>query len=575
MAATTTDLHEVDPTATDDADPTATDDADPTATDPAAEERAALVRTVAAEVLGFDELRPGQLEAADAVLQGHDVLAVMPTGSGKSAVYQIAGALVQGCVVVVSPLLALQRDQVAHVEDRFGGAALLNSTMTPAEYEATLEDLAEGRRRFVLLSPEQLVRDDTRARLAEIGVGLLVIDEAHCIASWGHSFRPAFLRLGECRTALGDPPVLALTATASAPVRREIADELGMVDPAVIAAGVVRPEIALSVHDVRDLDTAEDRVIELCAERTGSGLVYVPTRAACEELAARIATEDRPALGYHGGMAGEDRDAVERRFAESAPCVVVATTAFGMGVDVPHVRFVVHLEPPATLDDYYQELGRAGRDGDPAEAVLVRPMEKASRRRIEGGATTVEAAVLDRVARGLRAAGEPVPATAVAEELDVTATRLMAVVELLSRVEAVHSDEDEGTVAWTGMMPVDEAVAEAEAANQREVTLARTQVEMMTRYLDGQDCRWRTIGAYFGQRVDGPCGRCDRCEAGLPDAAADTASPVEVGAAVVHDTFGPGVVEGASGRTVTVLFEGAGYRTLLADTAADHLRPAG
>lgn len=532
-------------------------------------EREALITTVAEQVLGFDELRPGQMEAADAVLQGRDVLAVMPTGSGKSAVYQITGALVQGCVVVVSPLLALQRDQVAHVEDRFGGAVLLNSAMSAQDYRTALEDLAEGDRRFVLLAPEQLLRGDTRQRLAEIGVGLMVVDEAHCIASWGHSFRPAFLRLGECRRALGNPQVLALTATASAPVRREVTEELGMTDPVVIAAGVVRPEIALSVEDVGDRATAEDRVVARCAEREGPGLVYVPTRAACEELAARIDGPDRPAMAYHGGLPAERRDEVERRFCASEPAVVVATTAFGMGVDVPHVRFVVHLEAPATLDDYYQELGRAGRDGGDAEAILVRPMDKASRRRVEGGTTAVEAATLDRVARGLAADDGPVQVTAVADELEVTATRLTAVVELLSRVGAVASDEDEGTLRWTGAVPVEEAVEQATDANGREVTLARTQMAMMARYLDTPGCRWQLIGTYFGQQVDDSCGRCDRCAAGLPEA--DVAAPVQAGAQVVHEQFGPGVVEGVSGRTVTVLFDDAGYRTLLAETVEDHL----
>jgi ATP-dependent DNA helicase RecQ len=369
------------------------------------EDRRALVRTVASTALGYTELRPGQEEAATAVLAGRDTLAVMATGSGKSAVYQLAGALVDGTTVVVSPLIALQRDQVEAIGDSLGRAAQLNSSLSAVEREQAFADLAAGDLEFVLLAPEQLANAETLERLAGSNPSLFVVDEAHCIATWGHDFRPEYLALGGVIEALGHPTVLALTATAAPPVRREIVDQLGLRDPVVVVAGFERENIHLAVHHAPDPDAARAALLERAAGLEGTGIVYVATRATAEELAGQLEDAGVPAAAYHGGLRRAERDAVHERFVQGGRLVVTATTAFGMGIDAPHVRFVLHLGPPESLDAYAQELGRAGRDGAPAEAVLFRALRGGDERRFTVGSGEIDRTRTDMVREYLETSG--------------------------------------------------------------------------------------------------------------------------------------------------------------------------
>ncbi|MDX6724823.1 MAG: ATP-dependent helicase RecQ, partial [Solirubrobacteraceae bacterium] len=350
---------------------------------PPAEDR---VTRAAREVLGFEALRPGQGEAVESVLGGRDTLAVLSTGSGKSAIYQLAGLFTEGATLVISPLIALQRDQVDGLREQALGAAQLNSSLSQAERAQALADLADDALEFLFLAPEQLSNPEVLDELAAARPSLVVVDEAHCISEWGHDFRPEYLRLGTAIETLGHPTVLALTATAAPPVREEIIQRLGLTDPEVVVRGFDRPNIDLAVERFHDERRQRDALLRRVAEARKPGIVYAATRRATEELAEALRERGVDAAAYHAGLRASAREDVQERFMESAVDVIVATTAFGMGVDKADVRFVFHAHVPDSVDSYFQEIGRAGRDGEPSDAVLFyRPEDLGLRRFFAGG----------------------------------------------------------------------------------------------------------------------------------------------------------------------------------------------
>ncbi len=334
------------------------------------------VSSLASSVFGYSRLRPVQQLALDPVLAGRDTLAVLATGSGKSAVYQLAGLLRGGLTVVVSPLVALQRDQLRGLQDRRlpdgrpVRVAQLNATLHAAEVRAARAAVADGELDFLLLGPEQLTRPATRDLLAGGArhCRLLVVDEAHLVSEWGLDFRPDYLQLADARSLLGMPQVLALTATASPPVQTEITRRLGMTDPAVVVAGFDRPNISLAVQQVHgsaeaDRRRADEAVVRAVRDGTTPALVYAASHRHCVELADRLGRTGLRAAPYHAGLPVGERSATQDAFLGGGLDVVVATSAFGLGIDKPDVRSVVHASPPGSMDEYYQEVGRAGRDG--------------------------------------------------------------------------------------------------------------------------------------------------------------------------------------------------------------------
>ena len=487
-------------------------------------------------------------------------------GSGKSAIYQIAGLLIPGATVVVSPLIALQREQVDDLRARAaGGAAKLNSSIPAAEREAALADLAEDALEFVFLAPEQLAKPDVLDELALARPSLFVVDEAHSISEWGHDFRPDYLRLGAAIEALGRPTVLALTATAAPPVRDEIVERLGLRDPTVVIRGFDRPNIRLAVvrhqHEERKLRALREHV----AAATPPGLVYVATRRAAEELAEALAEDGLRAAPYHAGLRAGERDATQQRFMDDELDVVVATTAFGMGVDKPNIRWVVHAEIAESLDAYYQEIGRGGRDGEPAEAVLFYRAEDVGLRHFfAGGQLDVAeiATVLEAVADG------PVEPGALQQATELSHTKLATAIARLEEVGAVEVRPD-GEVAPTAHAPSRRAAIEAAAAaedNRR--TLDRSRVEMMRGYAETDGCRRAFVLSYFGEPFTPPCGNCDNCLAGR-GAIAPHEGPFAIGSRVAHDGWGEGVVQRYDDAAVVVLFDDVGYKTLALDVVLE------
>jgi ATP-dependent DNA helicase RecQ len=530
------------------------------------------IERVAREAFGFDALRPGQREAIEAVLDGRDALVVMSTGSGKSAIYQIAALLTPGATVVVSPLIALQRDQVEDLTERAaGGAAQLNSTMPAAARERALAELAEDALEFLFLAPEQLANEDVLAELAVAQPSLLVVDEAHCISEWGHDFRPDYLRLGAAAEALGRPTILALTATAAPPVRDEIVERLGLRDPEILIRGFDRPNIRLSVERFFG-DQGAERKLRALEERVAAapkpGIVYVATRREAEELATRLCAGSVIAASYHAGMRATERDAVQERFMDGDLEVVVATTAFGMGIDKADVRWVFNAEVSESLDAYYQEIGRAGRDGEPAEAVLFYRAEDVGLRRFFSGAGQLEVDEIASVLEAVERRDGPVDPTELQDETELSQTKLTAAISRLEEAGALHVLAS-GEVAFVhGREPAAAIRAAAEAAEKRR-SLERSRVDMMRAYAETSGCRRAHILSYFGEPFSPPCGHCDNCEAGHGGGPTPADAPFAVGARVAHDRWGEGVVQRYDDLAVIVLFDEVGYKSLALDVVAE------
>ncbi|MFJ9895907.1 RecQ family ATP-dependent DNA helicase [Streptomyces sp. NPDC091280] len=573
------------------------------------------LRGVARRVFGWQRLRPAQLAAMKAVLKGRDVLTVMPTGAGKSAVYQVPAVLLGGPVVVVSPLIALQRDQM---QSLLGSGALrtaaINSAQRRSDNETAWARISASSVDVVFLAPEQLAKPDVTDRLAAVRPRLLVVDEAHCVSSWGHDFRPDYLRLRHARERLGNPPVLALTANAAAPVRRDIAARLGMDDPVEIVAGFDRPNIRLEVSAFQDPAAKERFVVERTAVEEKPGILYAGTRKAADSYAEQLSDLGLSAASYHAGLSAAERREAQDRFSSGELDVVVATSAFGMGIDKADVRFVLHASVPGSLDAYYQEIGRAGRDGAPARAILAyRPQDLGLQRFFAAGAPDADA--LRRVAERLRGAAGAVTATRLRADCALGATALSAVLNLLEEAGAVRTGRDgsrfTGTPGACADDAVDAAVRSALTVHATHLKLEQSRVDMMRGYAETTGCRRRFLLGYFGDSALVPCGACDSCAgpvakpvsgpgrersepAGQHEStvrrrrwgrwsragarvgasagavrAAETATPPAVGehaylpgVRVRHGRWGQGEVLSQGDGKITVLFETVGYRTL-------------
>jgi ATP-dependent DNA helicase RecQ len=527
---------------------------------------------IAADVLGIT-LRPAQRGALIALTTTGDTLAVLPTGSGKTAIYQVGGLALGGLTVVVSPLIALQRDQLRSMTARGSvRAVMLNSSQHHADRVSSLEALAKGEVDFVMLGPEQLANAETLAAIqgSPRRITLVAVDEAHLVSEWGHDFRPEYLRLADVVEAAGRPPVLALTATAAPPVQADITRQLRMRDPQIIVADFDRPDISLAVrrarHDLPEAQAVDDRTVEVVLAHDGPALVYALSHARCESLAERLRIDVYRAEPYHAGLPAARRSEVQDAFFAGKLDVVVATSAFGMGIDKPDVRTVVHAGVPGSLDEYYQEIGRAGRDGRPATAVLVYDPRTVRIPRLLAARSKMGDAPVHSVIDAIEAASGRVTVKALAEASQVSRAAVSRVVDELLELGLVKPDGNDAILA----APMGDAFRQVTAAGNRRQAILRSRIEAARGYAETTHCRRAELLGYFGEQYEPPCGSCDNDQHARAAPTFATQPPVS-GLRVRHKLWGPGTLLSRDDHELVIAFDSVGYRHLTAASLTNGL----